>query len=383
MLTEFLFARKGKIMKFHCDKNKLADGLNTALKAVSSRSTLPILQSFLLKSQKGELKCIGNDLEMGIEVTIPASIEEEGMIAVNARMFFEIIRKMPDGEITISSEGSTVKIASAHSEFNINAEDSKEFIMLPQVERNNPLVLSQGILKKKISQTIFSISLDDNRKVLQGELFDIIDNRLNLVAIDGYRISIQTMNLKVNFPETSVIIPGKTLSEVQKILSSEETEEVSIYFTDKHVLFEIEQTIVVSRIIEGSFPKYMQMFSEDFKTSVEVNRHQLLYGIERAALLARESKKAPVKLELKDGNLIITSNTELGTVYEEIQIEQIGDNLVIAFNPRYLMEALKVIEEETVNLRLTISSNPCIIKPSINQENQDYKYLILPIRMVN
>ena len=161
-------------MRFQCDKDKLADGLNTALKAVSSRSTLPILQSFLLKSAGQAIKCIGNDLEMGIEATVPANIAEEGMIAVNARMFFEIVKKRPDGEITIASEGTTIKIASGRSEFNINAEDSKEFIMLPEVEKNRALTLPQAVLKKKISQTIFSISLDDNRKVLQGELFDIV-----------------------------------------------------------------------------------------------------------------------------------------------------------------------------------------------------------------
>lgn len=370
-------------MRFRCDKDHLADALNTSLKAVSSRSTLPILQSFLLKSDGNFVKCIGNDLEMGIETTFAAKNEEEGMIAVNARMFFEIVKKMPDGELTISSEGNTVKIASEHSEFNINAEDSKEFIMLPVVEKKKPLVLSQGILKKKISQTIFSISLDDNRKVLQGELFDIVNNKIHLVAIDGYRISIQSMDLKADYEDTSVIIPGKTLSEIQKILSSEEDEEISIYFTDKHILFEMNQTIMVSRIIEGSFPKYMQMFSEDFKTSIEIDRHKLLYGIERASLLARESKKAPVKLELKENRMIITSNTELGTVYEEIETDHTGDSLVIAFNPRYLMEALKAIEEEKVNLRFTISSNPCIIRPTMNSEKQDYKYLILPIRMVN
>ena len=370
-------------MRFKCDKDKLADGLNIALKAVSSRSTLPILQSFLLKSAGETVKCIGNDLEMGIEATVPANIEEEGMIAVNARIFFEIFKKMPDGEITISSDLTTVKIVSGRSEFNINAEDSKEFIMLPQVEKKQVLTLPQATLKKKIGQTIFSISLDDNRKVLQGELFDIVGNRLNLVAIDGYRISIQSLELKQEYPESSIIIPGKTLSEIQKILSPEEEEQVLIYFTDKHVLFEMDQTIVVSRIIEGSFPKYMQMFSEDCKTMIEIDRHKFLYGIERAALLARESKKAPVKLEIKENHLIITSNTELGTVYEELEINQSGDDITIAFNPRYLLEALKAIEEETVNLRFTIASNPCIIRPALAEKSEEYKYLILPIRMVD
>ena len=370
-------------MRFQCNKDKLADGLNTALKAVSSRSTLPILQSFLLKSAGQAIKCIGNDLEMGIEATVPANIAEEGMIAVNARMFFEIVKKMPDGEITIASEGTTIKIASGRSEFNINAEDSKEFIMLPEVEKNRALTLPQAVLKKKISQTIFSISLDDNRKVLQGELFDIVGGSLNLVAIDGYRISIQSMPLKDEYPESSIIIPGKTLSEIQKILSAEEEDLVSIYFTDKHILFEMDQTIMVSRIIDGAFPKYMQMFSEDFKTMIEIDRHKLLYGIERAALLARESKKAPVKLEIKDNRLIITSNTELGTVYEELEITQSGDDITIAFNPRYLLEALKAIEEDTINLRFTIASNPCIIRPALAEQSEEYKYLILPIRMVN
>lgn len=369
-------------MKFICDKENLVEGLNIALKAVSTRSTLPILQSFLLSGKDSVLKCIGNDLDLGIEVKINATIEEEGSMAVNARIFFEIIKKMPDGKISVSDNNQKITIRSGKSEFTIHGEDYRDFTMLPDIEKRESLVLSQGILKRKIGQTIFSISPDDNRKALQGELFDIIDNHLNLVAIDGYRISIQSMKLEQNYGNASFIIPGKTLNEIQKILSQEEEHKVFLYFTEKHVLFEMENITVVSRIIEGAFPKYLQMFSEDFKTSIEVSRNELLQSIDRAALLARESKKIPVRLEIKNNHLLITSNTDMGTVFEEIPIHQTGDNLVIGFNPRYLVEALKAIEEEKVNLRFTISSNPCIIRPIIS-EKQDYKYLILPVRMVN
>jgi DNA polymerase-3 subunit beta len=229
-----------------------------------------------------------------------------------------------------------------------------------------------------IHQTIFSIAIEEIRPILTGELFEIKDNYLNIVSVDGYRISIRQTQLSENFENISVVIPGKTLSEIQKILTSDEDNEVAIYFTDKHILFELNDTIIVSRLLEGDFPKYDQIFSSDYETLISVNRKNLLQSIDRAALMARDSKKNPIKFQIEDSTLSITSNTDLGKVHEEIDIRREGNPLNIAFNPKYLIDALKVIENEEVELTFTSSLNPCIIK---NSSDTSFKYLILPIRL--
>ncbi len=197
--------------------------------------------------------------------------------------------------------------------------------------------------------------------------------------MDGYRISIRQVEFNDEFEDMAVVVPGKTLSEISKILSSDEAEMMSIYFTDKHILFELEGSIVVSRLLEGGdYPKYASLFSADYDTLITVDRRELMQSIERAALIARESKKSPIKLEIKEDTLAITSNTELGNVHEEIGIKKEGQALEIAFNPRYLIDSLKVIEDDEICLQFTNALNPCIIRQT---EAEEFKYLILPIRL--
>ncbi len=362
-----------------CQKDELLTGVNTVLKAVSTRTTLPILQCILLDVYEDEFKLIGNDLELGIESNLKATIIKPGSIAIDARIFSEIVKKLPNSEVHIKvDEHQLMNITCEKSEFNIPGQSSNEFIQLPQITKKNPLVIKQSILKEMIHQTIFSIAIEEIRPILTGELFEIKNNNLNIVSVDGYRVSIRQKELAKQFEDITVIIPGKTLAEIQKILDSDEENEVAIYFTDKHVLFEMNSSIIVSRLLEGDFPKYDQIFSTDYETLIKVDRKSILSSIERAALIARESKKSPVKFQIENSLLTISSNTDLGKVHEEIDIKKEGNELEIAFNPKYLIDALRVIEDNEIQLIFTSSLNPCIIKDPIKES---YKYLILPIRL--
>lgn len=366
-------------MKISCQKSNLLSGVNTSLKAVSTRTTLPILQCILLQATQDEFKLVSNDLELGIESHVEANIIESGSVALDARIFSEIVKKLPDAVVDITvDESNLTTIICQKSIFKIPGQPGTEFIQLPQVTKDKSISMSQSILKDMIHQTIFSIAVKEIKPILTGELIEIRQNKLSIVSMDGYRISIRNAIFNDDFEDMAVVVPGKTLNEISKILSADEAEMMSIYFTDKHILFELEDSIVVSRLLEGDYPKYASLFSADYETLITVNRKELMMSIERAALIARESKKSPIKLEIKESTLAITSNTELGNVHEEMAIKKEGQELEIAFNPRYLIDSLKVIEDEEICLQFTNALNPCIMR-QIDEDK--FKYLILPIRL--
>ena len=263
-------------------------------------------------------------------------------------------------------------IISEKSKFQIAGQSGKDFPALPKVERVSPCTINQFELKEMIRQTIFSVAQDETRPILTGEMLQIKNNSLNMVAVDGYRISYRKMQLSNENDDIEVVIPGKTLGEINKILSSEENEKVNIYFGDKHVLFDLGESKVVSRLLEGDFLRYEQVFSPDYETKILVDRKNFLMSIERAALISREGKKNPIRVEI-DGD-----NAELGTSREELDVVLEGKEIVIAFNPKYLIDALRVIEDDNVYIQFISSLTPCIINP---EEGDQYKYLILPIRV--
>lgn len=367
-------------MKITCSRESLLENINIVSKAVSNRTTLPILECILLKANEQGFRLTANDLEIGIEsAPIESTIEEEGNIALEAKMFSEIIRRVNGESVFINTdERNTAIISCGNSEFKIMGQSGEEFPELPIVEKNNEYVISQIDLRNMIKQTIFSISQDESKQILMGELIEINDNSITMVSVDGYRISLKKSEISKASKNINVIVPGKTLNEISKILSAEPNEKAYIYFTDKHILLDIGGNMVVSRIIEGEFIKYSQSFNEDYKTKIYVNRTNLISSFERASLISKDSRKTPVKIEIQSNKIILTSNTEMGTTYDEVDVETEGDTLKIAFNPRYLIEALRVIEDEIVSIQFTTSLSPCIIKPV---EGSDYKYLILPLRI--
>lgn len=363
-------------MKIVCKKSNLLNGVQIVSKAVPSKTTMSILECILVDTRNGEIKLTANDMELGIETKIDGKIINKGMIALDAKIFLEIVRKLPDSEITIETDDSyKTTITCEKAKFNIIGKSGEDFSYLPDIERNDSVMISQFTLKEVIRQTIFSIADNDNNKLMTGELFEINDDTLKVVSLDGHRISIRKIALKNSYDNKKVVVPGKTLNEVSKILPGDMDKDVSIFFTDKHILFEFDDTVVVSRLIEGEYFKIDQMLSSDYETKVKINKKELLDCIDRATLLVKEGDKKPVIINITDTFMELKMNSTVGSMDEEIDIEKEGKNLMIGFNPKFLIDALRVIEDEEVDLYMVNPKAPCFIRNS----EESYIYLILPV----
>ena len=362
-----------------CNRNDLLKAVGIVSKAVSVRTTMPILEDILLDAEGDTLTLLGNDLEMGIQTSIEAVVRAEGSAAVNARMFSEIIRRLPDEDVKLeTSEDNHMTIECARSKFTIGILPGKDIPRLPEVKHEKEIMVSQSILRSMISNTIFSIAPENSgRPVLTGELFDIRDGYLYIVAVDGFRISMRRTPVQCD-QNFKVTVPGKALSEINKILEAEEDSIATIVFTGKHALFMMNQTIVLTRLLEGNFLNYERNLAMEFKTKVTVDRKEMLSSVDRAALISRESKNSPIRLEINDGKIIITSNAETGSSREEVPVQIEGEGLTIAFNPKYYLDALKAAEGDEVVINYASALTPCIIEAT---EGSDYKYFILPIRL--
>ena len=363
-------------MKIICSKASLVKGVSIVSKAVPSRTTMPILECILIDASANEIKLTANDMELGIETVIEGEIIERGIIALDAKFFSEIVRKLPDNEVVIESDDSFQTIITCEkAKFTIAGKSGEDFSYLPYIEKNESISISQFTLKDVVRQTIFSIADNDTNKLMTGELFEINENRLRVVSLDGHRISIRNIELKENYSPLKVVVPGKTLQEISKILTGEAEDMVDIYFADNHILFEFDQTKVVSRLIEGEYFHIDQMLSSDYDTKVKVNKREFLSCIDRATLLIREGDKKPIILNIQDGSLQLKINSFAGSMNEELEIDKEGKDLLIGFNPRFFIDALRAIDEEEVTLYMVNPKAPCFIKDDAGT----YVYLILPV----
>ena len=260
-------------MKIICSKTNLLKSVNISLKAVPSKTTMPILQCILMDATTNQIKFTTNDMELGIETIVDGNIEEKGMVALDAKIFYEIIRRLPDSDVIIKTDSNFVAtITCEKAKFTIPGKAGEDFAYLPVIEREESLTLSQFTLKEMIRQTLFSIAVNENNRLMTGELFEIKDNCLKIVSLDGHRISIRRMPLKKDYSDRKIVVPGKTLNEISKILSGEVDDQVTLYFTKNHILFEFDQTMVVSRLIEGEYFRIDQMLSSDYDTKVSINK---------------------------------------------------------------------------------------------------------------
>lgn len=366
-------------MKLLFKKSNILNGLQIASKAVPAHTTMPILQCILIEAKNHQITLTANDMDLGIETNIEGEILDEGMIALEAKKFLEIIRKMPEGDITIETdENLNTFITCSKSHFNIVGMSGEEFSYLPEVEKNNDIVISQFTLKEVIRQTIFSISENETNKIMGGELFEINEDRMKIVSLDGHRISIRNTDLRNSYEPVKVIVPGKTLNEINKILSGDADKDVTISFSDNHIVFEFDNTIVVSRLIEGQYFNVDQMISLDYETKVTINKREFMDCIDRATILVKEGDKKPIIVDIKDGSLELRINSTLGSMNETLDIQKEGQDMMIGFNPKFLIDALKAIDEEEVDLYMVNSKAPCIIR----DEENSYLYLILPVNFV-
>ena len=371
-----LFEKGVFTMKLVLSKSNLLTGVQIVSKAVPNKTTMSILECILVDARGSEIKLMANDMELGIETIIEGNIVEKGMIALDAKIFLEIVRKLPDSDITIVTDDMfKTTITCEKSKFNIIGKSGEDFSYLPSIEKIDAIIVSQFTLKEVVRQTIFSIADNDNNKLMTGELFEINEDILKVVSLDGHRISIRKIRLKNFYMPKKVVVPGKTLNEISKILSGDMDSEVHIFFTDKHIVFEFDHTTVVSRLIEGDYFKIDQMLSSDYETKVRINKKEFLNCIDRATLLVKEGDKKPIIINIMDGMMELKINSAVGSMNEEIDIEKKGKDIMIGFNPKFLIDALRVIEDEEIDIYLVNPKAPCFIRDA----EEKYIYLILPV----
>ena len=363
-------------MKIICSKSELQKSINISMKAVPSKTTMPILECVLIDASMEMIKFITNDMELGIETLVKGTILEKGIIALDAKIFSDIIRKLPDNDVTISAdENYNVTITCEKAKFNIGSKSGEDFSYLPIIERENCITVSQFTLKEVVRQTIFCTAPNDNNKLMTGELFEINGDILKVVALDGHRIAIRKIELKESYSNQKVVVPGKTLNEISKILSGEVEDVVNIFFAKNHIIFEFDDTVVISRLIEGQYFRVEQMLSRDYETKIKVNKREFLDCIDRATLFVKEGDKKPIIINILDGYMKLSIDSQLGSMNEDVDIDKEGKDILIGFNPKFLIDALRVIDEEEIYIYLMNPKAPCFIK----DEKESYTYLILPV----
>ncbi len=368
-------------MKLNLNKEELANAVSIVSRAVSAKTSMNILECILITAEDDEIKFTANNTELGIETIIKCdrcSITEPGSTAIDARLFSDIIRKItddPNDDIILNSDGSIVELKSSTSVFKIQERDAEQFPDFPVIREDNYITLSQFTLKEIIRQTIFSVALNDSNKLMTGEHFEVLGNKLKVSSLDGHRISVRITELRDDYGNFSAIIPGKTLNEISRIISGETDSEVNIFFENESVMFRFDNTTVVSRLIAGEYFKIDNMLSSDYGTKITVNRKELLSHVERAMILVRETDKKPLVFKITDQKLELKLNSVLGSLNSELMINKTGKDLMIGFNPKFVMDVLGVLDDEEVSLYMIDSKFPGFIR----DEDNTYKYLILPI----
>ncbi|MDO4479292.1 MAG: DNA polymerase III subunit beta [Lachnospiraceae bacterium] len=366
-------------MKIICSKSDLVKAVNISMRAVPVRSTVPILECILMKASLNRITFTTNDMEMGIETIVPGSVIEEGMIAIDAKIFSDIVRKLPDADVTLTTDANmTATIVCGKTKFNVSGHEGDDFTDLPAVEKEDCIEISQLTLKETINRTIFSTAQSENNKLMTGELFEINGSQLKVVSLDGHRVAIRRVELKEVYSDKKVVVPGKTLQEMSKILSSEADDTVNLYFMNNHIVFDMPGTTVVSTLIEGEFFDIDHMLSKDYETRMNVNRQTLLSSIDRSTLFVREGDKKPIIMDIHDGFMKMTIDSPIGSMDEDIDIEKEGRDIMIGFNPKFMIDALKAISDEDVTLYLLNPKAPCFIR----DENETYTYIVLPVNFV-
>ena len=351
-------------------------------KAISAKTSIELLKGVLLKARGDKLILTGYDLEIGIETSMESNVYEEGEIVINAKLFGDIIRKLPEEPIEISTDNdNNMYINCKSSKFQLKGESSEAYPKIPVFTNDELINISQDLFKNMIKETVFATSQDATKPILMGELLEIKGDTVSLVAIDGYRLAVRSDKLEspLNDDVNKIVIPGKTLNDIASLISSEGGD-IKIGFDDKNVIFIMNEAKVISRLLEGEFIDYTKLLAKEFNLKVKVNTNELRQSIERASLLSLTEKNNLVKFAIRESAIIITSNTEKGNIVEEVNIETEGDSLDIAFNARYILDVLKVIESDEIYMEFTTNVNPCIIKPC---SDEDYTYLLLPVRVSN
>lgn len=365
-------------MKVIILKQNLLEAINIVQKAILPKATLPILEGIFIEADE-KLKLVGNNFDLSIEYNISADIMEKGSIVVNSRIFGDIIRKLPDAPVLIEVfEGSKVRIECLNSYFEIKGMESDSYPLPPLVENEIFFTISQGALKELIRQTIFAVGTDENRKIMTGCLIEVENGEIRVVALDGFRMAVSNSIIKedVSF---KVVVPGKNMNEILRILETSD-DPVTVALSGNLISFIFEECRISSNVLDGEFMNYRSYIPSQFETVITVNTKDLTESLERASLITSDDKRYPVKFNINDEEMVVSSTADIGMSKEQVKIDNTGLPLQIGFNPRYFLDALKVISDENVKISFTSSIGPCIMTAV---DHDRYLYLILPVRIKN
>lgn len=367
-------------MRFTLNTNELTSALSVTTHALSPRTTMPILEGVLLEAGEEGLRVTCSDGAMTISSVVPAVIEEEGRIVMPGRLFVDVVRKLPDAELLFSaSQNMIATLKCAGSRTTIAGKPADLFPSLPEISGENKVELPQPLLRDMIQQTSFAVSADESRKILTGCLLEIAEGEVRMVALDGFRLAVRIAPISPDLQKMSAVIPSKLLQELSKIVSGGEEDMVTMTFANSQLMAEIGSTTVYATLLEGEYIKYRQIIPTAWKTAVKIlDRGQLALCVERASLMAKESKTNLITLTISESLMTITSNSEMGDVYEEIQVETEGEELKIAFNVKYVTDVIRAIEDDEFILHFNSGISPCVIVPV---EGNEYTYMVLPVRL--
>jgi DNA polymerase-3 subunit beta len=366
-------------MRFTCQVSELVEGLTIAARALSARTTQPILEGVLIKTGEDSLKLTCSDGSISIVTQVAAHIDEDGDIVLPGKLFLEVMRKLPGGELKASSnENFALTVRNQGSRTTIAGQDAVNYPALPLVSADNSFMLPQSLLRELIEQTVFATSGDETRIVLTGSLLEIERGELRMVALDGFRLALRLERLSGDTTDISAILPQKALLEIARIMSDDESRMAMMLIGGSQMMINLEKTQFYTTLIDGEYIKYRQIIPGDWTTRAKVSTEMMESCVERASLMAREGRNNLIRMKVGDGRIVITSNSESGDVYEELDAEIEGEDLEIAFNVRYMMDVLRVLRDEEIYLRFNSSVSPCLICPV---EGDAYVYLVLPVRV--
>lgn len=363
-------------MKFRCDGLELSEAISVVQKAISSKTTSQILEGIKIVCADDKLTLTATDLEMSIEKTIRAEVESTGETVVPGRLFGEYVKKLTNEQIECElNERNQLRIAYTDSEGCLQCMEINEFPQIREVEKTNYFEVSKEDFKSLIQNVYYAVAQDDSRPILKGILIETTGNSIKAVAVDGCRLSISNKNLVVSTADFKIIVPGRNLAEIVKMLDNEGN--IKIYIHSNNIMVDLGDTIIINRLIDGQFINYRQIVPNDFSTIVTINKEQLEDAIDRASVLSRIDKNNLVKFDIKEKNLMLTSNSEIGNTKENITVGVKGNDLNISFNSKYFSDCLRVIDNPYVKMNFNSSIQPCVITPC---EGNDFIFLILPVK---
>ena len=365
-------------MYFKCDGLDLSEAINKVIKATSTKTTAPILEGIKLSAHNDSLVLSATDLELSIQKTIKAEVISDGETVVPGKLFSEYLRKLTNEQISFElNDKNQLKISYTDSVGYIQCMDVVEFPEIKNVDKEAYFEVSKNVLKGLINKVLFAVATDDSRPILKGIKFEIINKEIKLVALDGYRLSIASQKVNNATDDFTFVVPGRSLSEISKMLEGDEI--VKVYIHSNNLMLDMEDTVVTTRLLEGQFINYKQILSTNFTTTVTINKSQLEDAIERASILSKVDKNNLVKFDIKENVLTLTSDSEIGNVKENITVAMKGSDITIAFNSKYFTDCLRAVDDEFIKINFTNAILPCIITPS---EGEEYLFLILPVRMI-